>query len=157
MSTTNATNLADLPKRSLLKAQILACQSANKLLIKCVGKLTTDGDPDLLGAVADLHARSAQDVNSLYTSMYQLGFQHGKLFGPMGVQGLPSLPETAGGRVSLLGYCRGMIEALEMAQSDAEQQLGTQNSVPEYDSFDREDLLPQQEPSARKTEDDPKS
>lgn len=123
MTKTNAPSLDRMIEISALHAKILELETASKLLIRCGGKLTTDGDPELLANVHDICARDAQAVDSLYTTMYQLGFRHVTLLGPKAAEAIPKLPQTAGGRVSLLGYCRGMLEAVENQRVEAEHSL----------------------------------
>ncbi len=134
MTKTNAKKLACSLGLAEIKVQILALETGIKLLARCGEKLLTDGQPDLLTATGDLLAKSAQDVDSLYTSMYQLGFRHGTLFGVAAAEGMPKLPETAGGRCSLVGYVRGMLEALELQRELLLREFQTRVGAPVNDT-----------------------
>lgn len=134
MTKTNAKKLAGSLGLAEIKGQIQSLETGIKLLIRCGEKLITDGDPDLLTATGDLVTKSAQDIDSLYTYMYQLGFRHGTLFGAKGVGGMPKLPETAAGRCNLVGYVRGMLEALELQKDKLSRELQIRVGAPVDDT-----------------------
>jgi hypothetical protein len=140
MKTTNTNRPFKEIPAAILRDKIRQAETAEMVLITYVGRLTTDGDPELTHRTAQICAESSQDANSIYTWMYEMGFKHGKENWVKATYGLPKLPVMAEARAQLAGYCKGMAEAFEMLRVECESELGTRANVHAYDKTDRPDV-----------------
>jgi len=123
-----------------LEGQKLHLLTVRNLLIRGVGKLTTDGDSELCAQTIELSTSCQESPNSLYTDMYALGTRHAYNLGPDCVRSLPPPPATAGGRMALIAYCRGLAEAFQLQLDDIELELETRASAPAGGISDKPDV-----------------
>lgn len=108
---------------SVIRDEIRHFKRVSNLLITYVNRLQSEGDPQLLAVVDSLLTHDSQDADTLYTSLYRIGFEHGRRFAYRSNFKACPLLFTAGGRAAMIGYCRGMSEAWSLYLEDLELRL----------------------------------
>lgn len=108
---------------SVIRDEIRHFKRVSNLLVTYLYRLQSEGEPELLAVVVSLLTHDSHDADSLYTSLYRIGFEHGRRFGYLSDFKAPPLLVTASGRAAMIGYCRGMSEAWALYLEDLELRL----------------------------------
>lgn len=108
---------------SVIRDEIRHFKRVSNLLVTYVNRLQSEGEPELLAVVDSLLTHDSQDADSLYSSLYRIGFQQGRRLGYRSDFKAGPLLSTAGGRAAMIGYCRGMSESWALYLEDLELRL----------------------------------